>query len=68
MNLPGISWHQNAGRYGIQSPQPGAAAALAFDDFVALFQETLAFAILALLLFLDVGTFVIGHDRKSPRD
>jgi hypothetical protein len=49
-------------------PQPGAAAALAFHHLVALFQETLAFAILALLLFLDVGTFVIGHDRKSPGD
>jgi hypothetical protein len=44
------------------SPHPGPAAALAFDDLVALFQQTLALAILALLLFLEVGALFIGHD------
>jgi hypothetical protein len=43
-------------------PKPRPAAALAFDDLVALLQKALALAILALLLLLDVGTFVIGHD------
>ena len=43
-------------------PQPGPAAALAFDDLVALLQQALALAILALLLLLDVGTFFVGHD------
>jgi hypothetical protein len=41
----------------------GPAAALAFDHLVALFQQALALAILAFLLFLDVGAFGIGHDR-----
>jgi hypothetical protein len=45
-----------------KSPHPGPAAALAFDDLVALFQQTLALAILALLLFLEVGALFIGHD------
>src|SRR5229473_5402936 len=43
------------------SAQPGPAAALAFDHFVALLQQALALAVLALLLLLDVGTFFIGH-------
>jgi hypothetical protein len=43
------------------SPHPGAAAALAFDDLVGLLQKALALAILALLLFLDVRTLVVGH-------
>jgi hypothetical protein len=43
-------------------PQTGAAAALAFDDLVALLEQALALAILALLLLLDVGAFFIGHD------
>jgi hypothetical protein len=42
--------------------ESGPAAALAFDHLVALLQQALALAILALLLFLDIGTFVIGHD------
>jgi hypothetical protein len=44
------------------STHPGAAAALAFDDLVALLEQALALAILALLLFLDVGTFLACHD------
>jgi hypothetical protein len=44
-----------------KSPQPGPAAALAFYDLVALLEQALAFAILALLLLLDVGAFLIGH-------
>jgi hypothetical protein len=35
---------------------------LAFDDLVALLQQALALAILALLLLLDVGAFFVGHD------
>src|SRR5450756_740609 len=46
------------------SPNPGAAAALAFDDLVALLQQPLALAILALLLLLDVGTLFTGHFRS----
>jgi hypothetical protein len=42
-------------------PHPRPAAALAFYDLVALLQKALALAILALLLFLDVGAFFIGH-------
>jgi predicted GNAT family acetyltransferase len=45
-----------------RSPQPRSAATLALDDLVALLQQALALAILALLLFLDVGTFLAGHD------
>jgi hypothetical protein len=45
-----------------RSPHAGPLAALAFDDFVALLQETLALAILAFLLLLDVRAFLIGHD------
>jgi hypothetical protein len=52
----------HAGYNEMYSAQPGPAAALAFYDFVALFQQALALAILALLLLLDIGTFVIGHD------
>jgi hypothetical protein len=37
------------------------AAALAFYHLVALLQQALALAILALLFFLDVGAFFIGH-------
>jgi hypothetical protein len=44
------------------SAHPGAAAALAFHHSVALLQQALAFAILAFLLLLDVGAFIIGHD------
>jgi hypothetical protein len=47
--------------------KPGAAAALAFDDLVALLQQALALAILALLLLFDIGALVIGHDH-SPDD
>jgi hypothetical protein len=47
------------------SPQPGPAAALAFYDFVALLDQPLAFAILALLLLLDVGASFIGHGILS---
>src|SRR4051812_36374333 len=45
-----------------RSPHAGPLAALAFDHFVALLQETLALAILAFLLLLDVRAFLIGHD------
>jgi hypothetical protein len=41
----------------------GPATALAFYDFVALLQQPLALAILALLLLLDVGAFFVGHDE-----
>src|SRR3979490_2841320 len=41
--------------------KPCPAAALAFYHFVALLQQALALAILALLLLLDVGAFFIGH-------
>jgi hypothetical protein len=51
-----------AGAGKAKSAHPGAAAALAFDDLVALFQKAFAFAILALLLLLDVGAFIVGHD------
>jgi hypothetical protein len=44
------------------SPQPRPATTLAFYNFVALLEQPLAFAILALLLLLDVGAFFIGHD------
>jgi hypothetical protein len=37
------------------------AAALAFYDLVALLEQALALAILALLLLLDVGAFFVGH-------
>ena len=36
-------------------------AALALHHLVALLQQALALAILALLLLLDVGAFFIGH-------
>jgi hypothetical protein len=42
--------------------KPRSAAALAFYHFVALLQQALAFAILALLFLLDVGAFFVGHD------
>jgi hypothetical protein len=42
--------------------KPCPAAALAFYHFVALLQQALALAILALLFLLDVGAFFIGHD------
>jgi hypothetical protein len=56
-------------RQGVIRPLPhaGPAAALAFYDLIALLQQTLALAILALLFFLDIGTFFTGHCR-SPRD
>jgi hypothetical protein len=68
MNLLCLSQHQKRGCRRGPSPQPGAAATLAFYHLVALLQETLAFAVLALLFLLDVGTFVIGHDSESPID
>ena len=37
-------------------------AALAFHHLVALLDQALAFAILALGLLLDVRAFFIGHD------
>jgi hypothetical protein len=42
--------------------KPRSAAALAFYHLVALLEQALALAILALLLLLDVGAFFIGHD------
>jgi hypothetical protein len=45
------------------SPQAGPLATLAFDDPVALLQQALALAILALLLLLDVRALFIGHDN-----
>ena len=41
---------------------PRPAAALAFYHLVAFLQQALALAILALLLLLDVGTFLTRHD------
>jgi hypothetical protein len=38
------------------------AAALAFHHLVALLEQALALAVLALPLLLDVGAFFIGHD------
>jgi hypothetical protein len=46
----------------IASPEPGAAAALAFHHLVALLEQALAFAVLAFRLLLDVGASFIGHD------
>jgi hypothetical protein len=43
------------------SPYARALAALAFHDVVALLDQALAFAILALLLLLDVRSLIIGH-------
>ena len=42
-------------------PHTRPAAALALYDLVALLQQALALAILALLLLLDVGALIIGH-------
>jgi hypothetical protein len=50
------------------SAHPGAAAALAFHHLVALLQQTLALAILAFLLLLDVGAFFIGHGILPARN
>jgi hypothetical protein len=47
---------------GLALAESGPAAALAFHHLVALFQQALALAIFAFLLFLDVGAFGIGHD------
>lgn len=44
------------------SPHARSFAALALHHPVALLDETLAFAVLAGLLLLDVGAFFIGHD------
>jgi hypothetical protein len=56
-----------------RSPHPRPATPLTFHHLVALLQQALAFAILALLLLLDVGPFFIGHQflqtvmsRKPP--
>src|ERR1700733_14097461 len=49
------------------SPQARPAAGLAFHPLVTLLEQALAFAILALLLLLDVGTFFIGHDSLPAR-
>jgi hypothetical protein len=43
------------------SPHPCPLAALALHHAVAFLDEALAFAVLADLLFLDVGAFFIGH-------
>jgi hypothetical protein len=45
------------------SSKPRPAATLAFYDLVALLEQALAFAILALRLLLDVGASFIGHDN-----
>ncbi len=42
--------------------QSCSVAALAFQHLVALLDQALAFAILALGLFLDVRAFFVGHD------
>jgi hypothetical protein len=49
----------------LANPRP--AAALAFYHLVALLQQALALAILALLLLLDVGTFLTRHDVLQMR-
>jgi hypothetical protein len=48
------------------SPQSRPATALALHHLVALLEQALAFAILALLLLLDVRAFFIGHDILPP--
>jgi hypothetical protein len=50
-----------AAREAHASPYPRALAALALHHAVAFLDETLAFAVLAGLLLLDVGAFFIGH-------
>jgi hypothetical protein len=57
LNLPGNGPKQRR----LPSPYAGALAALAFHDLVALFDEALAFAVLALLLLLDVGASFVRH-------
>jgi hypothetical protein len=47
--------------------QAGPAAALAFDDLVALLQQAFALAILALLLLLDIGALLARHDVLPTR-
>jgi hypothetical protein len=67
---PGSSAAQSGDKQIFYQPEAlanaGAAAALAFYNFVALLQEALALAILALLLLLDVGTFLACHDVLHP--
>jgi hypothetical protein len=48
-------------RVVLSSPQPGAFAALAFHDLVALLEQTLALAVLAFLLLLGVRAFFVRH-------
>jgi hypothetical protein len=43
-------------------PHTRPATALALYDLVALLQQALALAILALLLLFDVGAFLACHD------
>jgi hypothetical protein len=47
--------------------QAGAFAALAFHHLVALLQQALALAILALLLLFDVGAFFVGHAQAPDK-
>jgi hypothetical protein len=47
-------------KYELTHSRP--ATALALYDLVALLQQALALAILALLLLLDVGAFLTCHD------
>jgi hypothetical protein len=49
-------------RVDLTSPYAGAAAALALHHLVALLQEPLAFAVLALWPLLDVRAFDVVHD------
>jgi hypothetical protein len=49
-----------------KSPHPGPAATLAFENLVALFQQALALAILALLPFSLGWALFIGRDDDLP--
>jgi hypothetical protein len=47
---------------------PRPLAALALHHLVALLEQSLALAILAFLLFLDVGALFIGHGSLPATD
>src|ERR1700738_3133104 len=59
----GVTPPDGAALVRVRSPHARPAAALAFYDLVALLEQALALAILALLLLLDVGAFFVGHEE-----
>jgi hypothetical protein len=59
---PTETFRPKAGNTGLA--HAGPLAALALHHPIALLQEALALAILALLLLLDVRALFIGHDDK----